>query len=92
MESAALRLRMTLPSGELVPLDADRLATVVREAWAGLDVVSHAAELAEAQRRRHLAPRSRAGRDPGAAHAGRNRAELCQGRRRRGLSPDRKPR
>lgn len=35
VESAAPRLRMTLPSGEFVPLDADRLATVVRESGRG---------------------------------------------------------
>ena len=49
-EAEAPRLRMTLPSGELVRLDAERLGTVVREACAGLDGVSDAAVLAEAQR------------------------------------------
>lgn len=43
-------LRMKAADGTLVPLDAPRLATVIREACAGLDGVSAEAVLSEAQR------------------------------------------
>lgn len=43
-------LRMKAVNGALVPLDAVRLATVIREACAGLDGVSAEAVLSEAQR------------------------------------------